>query len=127
MGFRPGDTPNMASTSLLPANFERFLELTSDREQTVAANMANVDTPGYKTKDVNFRQAMLNAGSDDGQVEFTPVVSKVGGLLERPDGNNVDIDRESLVLAKTQLQYQLGTQLVKGHFHELLSAINGGS
>jgi len=126
MGFRPGDTPDM-STSLLPASFERFLELTSDREQTVAANMANVDTPGYKTQDLNFSQAMMNASYENGEFEFSPIVKKVNGLLERPDGNNVDLDRESLLLAKTQLQYQLGSQLVKGQFHELLSAINGGN
>jgi len=126
MGFRPGDMPDM-STSLLPASFERFLELTSDREQTVSANMANIDTPGFKTQDINFNQAMMNASYETGEFEFSPIVKKVSGLLERPDGNNVDLDRESLLLAKTQLQYQLGSQLVKGQFHELLSAINGGS
>jgi len=115
------------STSLLPASFERFLELTSDREQTVSANMANIDTPGFKTQDINFNQAMMNASYETGEFEFSPIVKKVSGLLERPDGNNVDLDRESLLLAKTQLQYQLGSQLVKGQFHELLSAINGGS
>ena len=55
-----------------------------------------------------------------------PVVN-VKGLLERPDGNNVNLDRESLLLAQTQLQYQMGIQLVKSQFHQLLSAINGGS
>ena len=47
--------------------------------------------------------------------------------MERPDGNNVSLDREGLLLAKTQLQYQLAIQLVKGEFHQMLSAINGGS
>jgi flagellar basal-body rod protein FlgB len=49
----------------------------------------------------------------------------VQGLLERPDGNNVDIDRESLQLSEAQLQYQIGTQVMKDRFHQLLSAING--
>ncbi|WP_049789450.1 flagellar basal body rod protein FlgB [Granulicella tundricola] len=103
------------------------MELTTDREQTIASNMANVDTPGYRTKDVNFKQAMMTASSGADGSEFTPVVNKVNGLLERPDGNNVNLDRESLLLAQSQLQYSLGTQLVKGQFHQLLSAINGGS
>lgn len=117
----------MATLPLLPSSLERFLEVTSNREQTIAANMANVDTPGYHTKDVNFAQALSRAGMESGQAQFTPVVSNVRGLLERPDGNNVNLDREGMLLAQSQLQFQLGTQMVKSQFHELLSAINGGS
>ena len=117
----------MPSPNLLPASLERFLEFTTDREQTIAGNMANVDTPGYRTKDVSFKQALLSVSGDDNDAHLTPVVSNVSGLLERPDGNNVDLDRESLLLAQSQLQYQMGTQLVKSHFHQLLSAINGGN
>ena len=117
----------MATAPLLSSSLERFLEVTSDREQTIASNMANVDTPGYRTKDVNFAQTLSRASLESGQAQFTPVVSSVRGLLERPDGNNVNLDREGTLLAQSQLQYQLGTQLVKSQFHELLSAINGGS
>jgi flagellar basal-body rod protein FlgB len=117
----------VSSSPLLPSTLERFLTITSDREQTIAGNMANVDTPGYHTRDVNFKQAMSMANFENDGPELTPAVSQVQGLLERPDGNNVDIDRESLLLAQTQLQYQMGVQLVKLNFHELLSAINGGS
>ena len=117
----------MASSPFLPSNLERFLTITSDREQTIAGNMANVDTPGYRTRDVNFKQAMNMASFEGNGPELTPAVNTVQGLLERPDGNNVDLDRESLLLAQTQLQYQMGVQLVKLNFHELLTAINGGS
>jgi flagellar basal-body rod protein FlgB len=117
----------MTSSSLLPSQLESFLQLTSDREQTIAANMANVDTPGYRTKDVNFKQTLLSATANNGEMELTPVVRNVNGLLERPDGNNVDLDRESMLLAQSQLQYQMGIQLVKSNFHQLMSAINGGS
>ena len=117
----------MATSPLVPPQLERFLELTTDREQTIASNMANVDTPGYRTKDLNFQQEMARASNGTGEVELTPVLSQVHGLLERPDGNNVNLDRESLLLAQSQLQYQMGIQLVKTHFHELLSAINGGN
>jgi flagellar basal-body rod protein FlgB len=120
----------MATPSLLPASMERFLEISTDREQTIASNMANIDTPGYKTKDLNFQREMARAtsisssGIDD--TEMVPVVQQVQGLLQRPDGNNVNLDRESLLLAQSQLQFQMGIQLVKSNFHELLSAINGG-
>ena len=124
----------MGSSTNMPS-LERFLTLASDREQTIAANMANVDTPGYKTKDLNFKQELARAQFSDTAAGVTaspamqigPSVSDVQGLLERPDGNNVNLDRESLLLSQTQLQYQMGIQLIKGKFHQLLSAINGGN
>ena len=111
------------SAPLLEPNFERFLALTSQREQVVSANIANVDTPGYHAKDVSFAQTLQRAGEADAPIQ----IRDEKGLLDRPDGNNVDLDRESLLLAKAQLQFGLGVQLVKGEFHDLLSAINGGN
>ena len=118
--------PNVSLSSQL----ERYLTLTNKRETVIAANMANIDTPGYRTQDLNFQQEMhrMTTQSDStANEEKTPVSLKnVTGLLERPDGNNVDLDRESLLLSESQLQYQMGTQLLKSQFHQLLSAINGG-
>ncbi len=118
--------PNVSLSSQL----ERFLTLTNKRETVIAANMANIDTPGYRTQDLNFQgeihRMMTNPDTAENG-EQTPVsLKKVSGLLERPDGNNVDLDRESLLLSEAQLQYQMGTQLLKSQFHQLLSAINGG-
>jgi flagellar basal-body rod protein FlgB len=48
-------------------------------------------------------------------------------MPERPDGNNVNLDRESLMLAQTQLQFQLGVQLVKRQFTQLETAIKEGA
>ena len=90
--------------------------------------MANVDTPGYHTKDIDFQTAMqqvMNEGND--VAAWSLLRSEVEGLPERPDGNNVNIDRESLMLSQTQLQYQMGVQLVKAEFHRLLTAIKEGN
>ena len=110
--------------SLLPINMERFVQMTAQREQVVAANMANVDTPGYHAKDVSFAQTLMRA-SDNG-AELPVQVRDEQGLIDRPDSNNVDPDREGLLLAKAQMQYGMGIQLIKHQFHEELSAINGG-
>ncbi len=115
------------NTSLIPLNLERYLQMTAEREQVVSANMANIDTPGYHAKDVSFEQTLLRAGSN-GEIPDVPIaIRDQAGLLERPDGNNVNLDHESLLLAKAQLQYGLGAQLIKGQFHELLSAVHDGS
>lgn len=107
---------------------ERFLGVTSRRQTVLASNMANVDTPGYRTEDVDFGKEMQRAmAAPAGSAAATAVqVHAVPGLLERPDGNNVDMDREGMLLAETQLSYQMGTQLLKQRFHQLLSAINSG-
>ena len=48
------------------------------------------------------------------------------GLMERPDGNNVSVERESLLLAETQMRFNLGIQLLKDQFHTISLAINSG-
>ena len=90
--------------------------------------MANVDTPGYHVKDINFQSAMQQV-MQNGRRRATrsPPQDDVEGLPERPDGNNVNIDRESLMLSQTQLQYQMGVQLIKEEFHRLLTAIKDGN
>lgn len=112
------------------SDLEHYLSLNNKRETVIAANMANVDTPGYRTQDFDFQQAMHRAMSPaamaDGGTTTPVAIRKVSGLLERPDGNNVDLDREALLLSEVQLQTQMGTQLLKARFHQLLTAINGG-
>ena len=112
----------MSTTPLLQM-LQSYLQITTDRQQMVASNMANVDTPGYHTKDVNFQAAMQQVMSSGGGADLEPASLEVAGLPERPDGNNVNIDRESMLLSETQLQHQLGVQLIKEEFHRLLTAI----
>ncbi|HXZ40855.1 MAG TPA: flagellar biosynthesis protein FlgB [Terriglobales bacterium] len=105
---------------------EKFLDVTSQRHKLVVGNMANVDTPGYQTKDIDF-QGELQRAVAAGPASFTPVVRSVQGLLQRPDGNNVSLDREGLLLAETQMQFGLGVQLLRHEFQNLLYAINEGN
>ena len=117
----------MSTTTPIMQLLQGYLKVTSDRQQLIASNMANVDTPGYHTKDINFQSAMQQAMDEGNDVQFMPASSEVEGLPERPDGNNVNIDRESLLMGETQLQYQMGVQLIKSEFHRLLSAIKEGN
>lgn len=105
---------------------EKVLNITEQRHKLVVANMANLDTPGYHTKDLDFRSELRRAAALGDDQTPVPVARSVPGLLERPDGNNVSLDREGLLLAETQVQFGLAVQLLKGEFHSLLSAINGG-
>jgi flagellar basal-body rod protein FlgB len=106
------------------SQLESYLSLTNQRETVIASNMANVDTPGYRTKDLDFQHALANATAAPEGSSPPAAVRDVNGLLERPDGNNVDIDREAMKLSEVQLQYQMGTQLMKDRFHQIMTAIN---
>jgi flagellar basal-body rod protein FlgB len=100
-----------------------YLQVVTDRQQQITSNIANIDTPGYHSKDLNFQAAMHQVMYGSNSMQLEPASQEEVGLPERPDGNNVDVDRESLMLSQTQLQYQLGVQLVKSQFHTLLTAI----
>lgn len=112
----------MATTPMLQA-LQGFLKVTTDRQQLVATNMANVDTPGYHTRDIDFQSALEQAMDQGGGAHLAPASLDVPDLPERPDGNNVNIDREGMVLSQTQLLHEMGVQLVKAEFHRLLTAI----
>jgi flagellar basal-body rod protein FlgB len=105
----------------------RFLDVNVFRSELVMSNMANIDTPGYRTRDVNFSQEMERASGNLEYASVSPVARQVRGLTERPDGNNVSLERESLLLADTQLRFNAGVQLLRDKFKMLLSAIHEGS
>ena len=104
---------------------ERFLDVTAARQGLIASNISNIDTPGYHTKDVDFKQEMLKVLQSSGN-HATPKPGDVQGLMERPDGNNVNLDREGLLLAQTQLQFRMGVQLIKDELHRVQMAIEEG-
>lgn len=114
------DTPNLARLT-------QILDVTTSRQAQITKNVANVDTPGYHTRDINFAAELERAQNGLQLVSAGPQTTEVRGLLERPDGNNVSVEREGLLMAQTQLQFNASVQLVKLEFHRLASAINGGS
>lgn len=121
---------------------ENYMTRLSKRQQVVASNIANIDTPGYKTKDISFYATMEELLSDPSsglsglhpeqtqEWSFAPPepeVFEVSGLPMRPDQNNVDIDREMLKLGETSFGYSMMAQLLRLKFRTISSSINGGS
>ncbi len=100
-----------------------YMNVSGLREKLAAGNIANIDTPGYKTLDINFNEALAHADEGLGEV-LPPRVEETPGLIERPDGNNVSLDRESVILAAVQLQYQTGVTLLKQEFNLIQTAIS---
>src|SRR4030042_6372267 len=106
-----------------------YMTRLSRRQQVIASNIANIDTPGYTTKDISFHATMqeLLPGADpgmqrrpdqlqNGEWSFAPAapeVVEVSGLPSRPDQNNVDIDREMLKLGQTSFGYSATATLLR--------------
>ena len=106
---------------------EHYLNLTAFRQQLVASNMANVDTPGYRTVDIHFQNELERALAAPAGAAEDPQVYAVDGLPQRPDGNNVSVDRESMLLGETQLEYQTGVELWRAEMSDLIAAVSEGS
>jgi flagellar basal-body rod protein FlgB len=123
----------MSATTMTEA-LARFLDVDVARYQLVSRNMANIDTPGYRTRDLDFRAELRRAtvaavAEENGQLtaaSYSPVARRVDGLMERPDGNNVSVEREGMLLAETQMKFNLGVQLLKQQFRLISLAINSG-
>lgn len=97
------------------------MDLLSSRQKLVASNIANADTPGYRTQDLDFQFEFMTMAK--GQ---QPQTIEPQGLEEKPDGNNVDIDREARLLAENQMRFNLASALVKTQLKTVLEAIQGG-
>lgn len=97
------------------------MDLLSARQKLVASNIANADTPGYKTRDIDFHTEFRNA------IDATsPRASNVSGLKTKNDGNNVSIDRESRLLAENGIRFSIATNLLRSRLKSLRTAIEEG-
>jgi flagellar basal-body rod protein FlgB len=114
----------MSSSAVLQriaGQLERYMDLLSARQKLVASNVANADTPGYRTQDIDFQSEFLNATGG------APHATAVTDLAVRNDGNNVSLDREARLLAENALRFQVASQLMKMNISIVRSAIQGGT
>ena len=97
------------------------MDLLSARQKLVASNIANVDTPGYKTRDIDFQFEFLS--QVQGQA---PNVVEAPGLKTHNDGNNVSLDREARLLSENAMRFNLASNLMRSQFRMIKEAIQEG-
>lgn len=124
----------MHITTPLSDELTQYLDLSGLELKLTAQNMANVDVPGYRTVGFNFAQEMERSigealaarkrAADSMDPASEVDVEKVDGLVERPDGNNVSMDREGMKMAEAQLQFRVGEELLKHEFTRVMDAIH---
>jgi flagellar basal-body rod protein FlgB len=109
----------------LSDHLSRYLDLVASDTKLTAANMANIDTPGYATQGFDFEAEMQKALSDVDTGRHSNLrVSNVDGLVSRPDGNNVSMDREGLRLAEAQLRFRTGIALLRLENQRVMDAVH---
>jgi flagellar basal-body rod protein FlgB len=104
---------------------ERALSGSSLRQQAIAQNIANVNTPGYRRQDVDFQTALHQAWNDGESTVsgVTPAIENDPTSVMRADGSSVDIDVEAAQQAKNGLQYEAVSSVMRTRIAILKSAI----
>ena len=105
----------------LNSNLGRYLDLLSTRQKLVTANIANADTPGYQTQDIDFQFEFISLVKG-----LQPQTIQPSGLTQKPDGNNVDLDREARLLAENAIRFNVASTLLRGQIKTVQQAIQGG-
>ena len=105
------------------------------RQQITMENIANYSTPGYKSKFVDFESLLKtnlervseNNSETNNQIKSSNIIIEENNDQSlRLDGNNVDLEKENLQLAKTQLQYMYTVTEMNSYFSKLKSVISEG-
>ncbi|WP_312949024.1 flagellar basal body rod protein FlgB [Superficieibacter sp.] len=126
---------------------QEALNLRAQRQEVLAANIANADTPGYQARDMDFASE-LNKVMERGRVETSgvqlaltsarhipaqtissPSVDLMYRIPDQPslDGNTVDMDRERTQFADNSLQYQTGLTVLSGQIKSMMSVLQQGN
>ncbi len=114
---------------------ERIIKTSVFRHKVLASNIANVDTPGYKTKDVSFKEVLANPAirlaktAADHIQGGGPSLEVGGGVVEDrapwEDGNNVALDMELANMTENSLLYEAGVKLLSKKLQMYKNAIKG--
>lgn len=125
---------------------QEALNLRAQRQEILAANIANADTPGYQARDIDFAsqlQKVMAQGRADGsgialnltsarhipaQSTQPPSLDLLFRVPDQPalDGNTVDMDRERTHFADNSLKYQTDLTLMNGQIKSMMSVLQGG-
>jgi flagellar basal-body rod protein FlgB len=103
---------------------ERALNIRAVYQRVLASNIANVETPGYKEKDIDFKAALARSmkGTEDIEIKEKDSVEGVVGL----DGNTVNMENQIVKLTENTLMFNALVQSISKRFSRMLYAINEG-
>lgn len=104
-----------------------YLDYLAQQQRLTASNLANLDTPGYRTRELDFGSALRSAMEDSsGRAQSEPRVVGVEGLEVKTDGNDVSLDRELRNLSETAVRFSHALLLLRQGVSSVRSAIHEG-
>jgi flagellar basal-body rod protein FlgB len=103
------------------------LELRGQRMGVLASNIANASTPGFKAKDIDFRQALASVTSTSGDVDASADAATMYRVPNQAsmDGNTVELSQEQTAFAENAVQYQTTLSFLNGRISQLSRALRG--
>lgn len=110
----------------------KLLDVSAQRHEAIAANMANAETPGYHRVDVapdferELKQRVAAGGSlhGIGAMKVSLAEDRTARNF-RPDGNNVEVENELMAMSRNAMEYDYLTEIVSGNLKQLKLAISG--
>jgi len=135
---------DLVSGNYMLQMMDRSMTLASRRMTLIAGNIANIDTPNYRTKDFSFESAFNQematldrqfSPSQPATPSYFPSAQAVpapettgsGAAFERNDLNDVSLDQQTMLLSKTQETYQLSSNFAQLELRKVLGAIRDGA
>jgi flagellar basal-body rod protein FlgB len=109
----------------------KLLDAAALRQEAIASNIANAETPGYRRLDVNpdfaaQLKTLTGAGNTEGVASLEPkLFEDPSARTTRPDGNTVEIENELLAMNKNAVEYEFLTEVVSRNIKQLRLAITG--
>jgi flagellar basal-body rod protein FlgB len=100
---------------------EKYMDLVSTRQKLVAANIANADTPGYRTRDIAFQMEFQTLAQGE-----KPRIVEVPDLKVKNDGNDVNLDREARMLSENNLRFTFAETMLRDRIKQVRNAIQEG-
>ena len=114
----------MASDSLFGIH-GAALEVRAQRMGVLASNIANASTPGFKARDVDFREALASATTGDAVDGITAATKFRVPNQPSLDGNTVELSQEQTAFAENAVQYQTTLSFLNGRISQLTRALRG--
>lgn len=114
-------------------NFQaQALTLRAERQRLLASNIANADTPGYQSRDLDFAKALREATSPAAETSNQTLTQRTQGVLQNSlsamtsmDSNTVDMDRERASFADNSVRFEATLRFINSNVRTMLDAIKG--
>jgi len=121
---------------------EKSLDIRNEKNRVISANIANQDTPGFRAKELNFKETLKTVFNPSSSIKLSTtspshlggvsnaspslLLAEIPGASKRLDGNSVDSEMEMAKLAENQIHYNASVQFISEKFKMLYYAITEG-